>query len=94
MNYNEVDLQDIKVRLNSPTFMTYHMIMEVSDALYRKVLCDYHGDIYKEEPVQEFVTQYLRWKGDEGIVGLVGMEEKEDTIIIDAAVRYPYRKKK
>lgn len=80
---------DVKVRVEAPQFWTYHWIMEVPQQLYRQVLSRYEGDIYSEEPVQEFVTAYLRWKGDGGIVGLVGLEVQEGRVLIDAAVRYP-----
>lgn len=91
MDANTLGFQEIKVSLQKPEFLTYHMLMEVPRELYEEVLANYHGDIYQEEPVQDFVIQFLRWRGDNGIVGLVGMEEKGTSILIDAAVRYPYK---
>ncbi len=83
---------DIKARVEEPRFWTYHWVLEVPGRLYENVLKNYPGDIYTEEAVQEFVTQYLRWKGDNGIVGLVGLERKGNWVFIDAAVRYPQRR--
>ena len=83
---------DVKARVEEPQFWTYHWILEVPGKLYEKVLQNYPGDIYTEEAVQEFVIQFLRWKGDNGVVGLVGLEGKGDVVLIDAAVRYPQKR--
>lgn len=83
-----LSFQDVKARLEEPLFYTYHWVLEVPRQLYQEVLGEYKGDIYTEEPVQEFVMQYLRSQGDKGIVGLVGLENRGDIVIIDAAVRY------
>lgn len=88
MNKKELSFADVKARLEEPRFYTYHWVLEVPDDLYQEVLGQYKGDIYSEEPVQEFVSQYLRSRGDEGIVGLVGVDKQTDVTIIDAAVRY------
>lgn len=82
----------VKARIEEPQFFTYHWVLDVPLALYQEVLRDYPGDIYEEEPCQEFVTQYLRSRGDNGIVGLVGLEVKGEKLVIDAAVRYPQKK--
>lgn len=79
---------EVKARVEEPQFYTYHWVLDVPIGLYQEVLKGYKGDIYTEEPVQEFVTQYLRYKGDNGIVGLVGLDLKDEEVIIDAAVRY------
>lgn len=83
-----MEFSDVKARREEPQFYTYHWVLEVPRPLYLEVLQNYKKDIYTEEPVQEFVTQYLRWRGDQGIVGLVGLKVKEEQVIIDAAVRY------
>lgn len=88
MKESHIDFCDVKARLEEPRLLTYHWILEVPQKLYQEVLKQYPGDIYTEEPVQEFVTQYLRSQGDHGIVGLVGLEKQDHKVIIDAAVRY------
>jgi len=88
MENQRLSFQDVKARLEEPRFYTYHWVLEVPQPLYQEVLGEYKGDIYTEEPVQEFVMQYLRSQGDKGIVGLVGLESRGDIVIIDAAVRY------
>lgn len=84
----EYSFGDVKAKIEEPHFYTYHWVLCSPQELYREVLRDYPGDIYKEEPVQEFVTQYLRYRGENGIVGLVGLEVRDAMVIIDAAVRY------
>lgn len=82
------EFSEVKARIEDPQFYTYHWVLDVPRELYKEVLQKYEGNIYTEEPVQEFVAQYLRYKGDKGIVGLVGLEIKNENVIIDAAVRY------
>jgi hypothetical protein len=89
MDEKEYGFYEINARMETPQFLTYHWVLEVPRGLYKEVLAGYGKDIYTEEPVQEFVTQYLRWKGDNGIVGLVGIDAQENIVVIDAAVRYP-----
>ncbi|MBZ4653653.1 MAG: hypothetical protein JG781_992 [Peptococcaceae bacterium] len=89
---NLYTFSDVKARVEEPQFWTYHWVLEVPGGLYERVLKNYPGDIYTEQAVQEFVIQYLRWKGDSGIVGLVGLERNKDGVLIDAAVRYPQRR--
>jgi len=88
MEKQELSFKDVQARLEEPRFYTYHWILEVPQPLYQEVLKHYKGDIYSEEPAQEFVTQYLRSRGDQGIVGLVGLDRQEEKVILDAAVRY------
>jgi len=88
LDKKEPNFSDVKARLEAPEFLTYHLVLEVPQMLYHEVLKHYSGDIYALEPAQEFVSQYLRYRGDNGIVGLVGVEKKSDTVLIDAAVRY------
>ncbi len=84
----DLNFSDVKAEFKEPQFLTYHWVLEVPTNLYREVLQDYPGDIYGQEPVQEFVTRYLRSRGDNGIVGLVGLDTRDNVVIIDAAVRY------
>ncbi|HEX3015688.1 MAG TPA: hypothetical protein VHQ46_04830 [Desulfobacteria bacterium] len=44
---------------------------------------------FKEEGYQDFVARYLEAQGDDGIVGMVRVEEWKDDFVLDAAVRYP-----
>jgi len=88
MSNREFSFADVQARLEEPQFYTYHWVLEVPQQLFQEVLSQYPGDIYSEEPVQEFVSQFLRSRGNEGIVGLVGVDKQDDVVIIDAAVRY------
>lgn len=90
MDKDRLSFADVQAKLEKPRFYTYHWVLRVPKELYREVLSQYPGDIYSEVPLQEFVTQYLRSRGDEGIVGLVGFEPGADSLIIDAAVRYDH----
>jgi hypothetical protein len=88
----KLGFDQVKARIEEPQFFTYHWVLDVPQGLYQEVLQDYPGDIYTEEPCQEFVTRYLRSRGDNGIVGLVGLEVKGEMLVIDAAVRYSQKK--
>lgn len=88
MKAMEYSFRDVQARIEEPRFFTYHWVLWTPRELYKNVLRDFPGDIYKEEPVQEFVTRYLRYRGDNGIVGLVGLEVRDETVVVDAAVRY------
>ena len=44
---------------------------------------------FSEIAAQEFVEQYLQWCGDrDGVIGMVRIDEEDDVVVLDAAVRY------
>lgn len=84
-----MDFAVVKEKKLEPYFTVNHWLFEVPTSLYLEVL-QKHNDPYTEEAVQEFVSQYLIWKGDDGLVGLVGLEDKGERVFIDAAIRYSH----
>ena len=82
MNFSRVE-----VETQEPYLTVRHKLFKVPVKDYEETLRSFL-DPYKEEAVQEYVSNYLAWAEDRGIVGLVGVERKEDHVIIDAAIRY------
>lgn len=74
-------------KTKKPYFIVKHKLFCVPAEDYEGILENYL-DPYTEEAVQEFVEKYLKWQKDPGIVGLVGLERKDQQVFIDAAVRY------
>lgn len=66
----------VEVETKEPYFMVKHKLFKVPLNDYEGTLRSYL-DPYKEEAVQEYVSNYLAWAEDPGIVGLVGVEKKE-----------------
>lgn len=81
----------MQVETKEPYLVVKHKLFKVPCADYEGTLRSYL-DPYKEEAVQEYVSNYLAWAEDPGIVGLVGVEKKGEHVIIDAAVRYEAKK--
>lgn len=73
--------------IKEPFFIVKHKLLSIPQEDYEMVLKSY-VDPYTEEGAQEFVSMYLAFCNDPGIVGLVGLEKKADQVLIDAAVRY------
>lgn len=70
------------------TFKVTHRILEVPKDIYLKVLAGYE-EPFSERGAQYFTEEYLKWRGDEGgVVGMVRFDKNEDSIVLDAAVRY------
>jgi len=82
-----LDFSRVCETTKEPFFTVKHKLLRVPREDYEKVLKSY-VDPYTEEGVQEFVSLYLAFKNDSGIVGLVGLETKAGEVLIDAAVRY------
>ncbi|MDK2824526.1 MAG: hypothetical protein PWQ67_286 [Clostridia bacterium] len=82
-----MDFSRVTEKTKEPYFTVKHKLLCVPRADYETILKSYL-DPYTEEGVQEFVSKYLAAKNDPGIVGLVGLERKEEQVLIDAAVRY------
>lgn len=82
-----MDFSRVSESTKEPFFTVKHKLLCVPREDYESLLKSY-VDPYCEEGVQEFVSMYLAFKNDPGIVGLVGLESKDDQVFIDAAVRY------
>lgn len=81
----------VEVETKEPYLVVKHKLFKVPRTDYEGTLRSYL-DPYKEEAVQEYVSNYLAWAKNPGIVGLVGVEKKGEYVIIDAAVRYDAKK--
>src|SRR5687768_16614990 len=69
-------------------FQVVHRILEIPREVYLDVLQE-HAEPFSQLGAQNFVEEYLAWSGEHhGVVGMVRLDEKEATIILDAAVRY------
>ncbi len=86
-----LNFSKVQVETKEPYLVVKHKLFKVPCADYEGTLRSYL-DPYKEEAVQEYVSNYLAWAEDPGIVGLVGVEKKGEHVIIDAAVRYEAKK--
>ncbi|GAB6100519.1 hypothetical protein JCM16358_23980 [Halanaerocella petrolearia] len=64
-----------------------HKALEVPKDIYLDNLNDYN-DPFSEEAVQHLVEEYLDWKDEQGLIGMVRINEEADSVEIDAAVRY------
>jgi len=82
-----LDFSRVCEATKEPFFTVKHKLLCVPRADYESVLRSYI-DPYTEEGAQEFISLYLANKNDPGIVGLVGLEQRVDEVLIDAAVRY------
>jgi len=82
-----LDFSRVCVTTKEPFFTVKHKLLCVPKDDYVQALRSYVNP-YTEEGAQEFVSMYLAFNNDPGIVGLVGLEEKADQVLIDAAVRY------
>ncbi|MFZ5942791.1 MAG: hypothetical protein ACOYVD_01690 [Bacillota bacterium] len=82
-----MDFSRVTEKTKEPYFIVKHKILSVPREDYERVLSSYL-DPYTEEGVQEFVSKYLASQDDPGIVGLVGLDSKNEFVLIDAAVRY------
>ena len=70
------------------TFKVTHRILEVPKDIYLKVLGGMRSP-FSERGAQYFTEEYLKWRGDAGgVVGMVRFDKNEDSIVLDAAVRY------
>lgn len=82
-----MDFSRVCETTKEPFFTVKHKLLSVPQEDYEFFLRSYVNP-YSEEGVQEFVSMYLAFKNDPGIVGLVGLEKNADQVLIDAAVRY------
>jgi len=82
-----LDFSRVCEETKEPFFTVKHKFLCIPRADYESVLRSFL-DPYTEEGAQEFISLYLAYKNDPGIVGLVGLEQRVDEVLIDAAVRY------
>lgn len=69
-------------------FQVFHRLFKMHKDTYNQAM-EKFPQPDKEEGYQDFVARYLQAKGDPGVVGMVRVEESNDELILDAAVRYP-----
>src|SRR5690606_26352139 len=84
LQFEQVEEREVKGEI----FQVTHRILHIPRATYLKVLHDYE-EPFSELGAQNFVEDYLKWCGDtNGIIGMVRLDELDDQIILDAAIRY------
>jgi hypothetical protein len=82
-----LDFSRVCETTKEPFFIVKHKLFCLPQEDYEKIVRSY-VDPYTVEGAQEFVSMYLAFHNDPGIVGLVGIEKKDEQVLIDAAVRY------
>ncbi|MBM7624716.1 hypothetical protein [Sporohalobacter salinus] len=70
-------------------FEVRHKILEIPRDLYLETLSD-HKQPFSEEAAQYIVEEYLDWKDEQGLLGMIRIDDRqeENQIELDAAVRY------
>lgn len=70
-------------------FEVRHKVLEIPLDLYLEHLSDYDKP-FSEEAAQYLVEEYLDWKDDQGLVGMIRINKykENNTVELDAAVRY------
>lgn len=92
VKYNErginMDFNIVRERpYDGPQFTVTQRLLQIpKDAYFSYMKND--PDPLSEEAVQRFVTDYLRWKDDQGIVGMVRFHENNTDIELEATIRY------
>ncbi|ADL13462.1 hypothetical protein [Acetohalobium arabaticum] len=88
------DLQDLLTEIDEKNadgfcFEVRHKILEIPRNLYLETLSD-HKQPLSEEAVQHVVEEYLDWKDEQGLPGMIRINDnqEENQIELDAAVRY------
>ncbi len=82
--FNSVEEREVAGEI----FQVTHRLLRVPRETYLEAVSQ-HGEPFSEHAVQGFVEQYLKWCGDkEGVLGMVRMDEEDDVVVLDAAVRY------
>jgi hypothetical protein len=77
----------IELEPRERAFQVFHRRLKVSRQDY---LADSNfPQPFSEEGYQDFIARYLEANGDNGVVGMVRVENLEDELVLDAAVRYP-----
>lgn len=69
-------------------FQVTHRLLRIPREIYLETVAQ-SEEPFSEAAAQDFVEQYLRWCGDRnGVIGMVRLDEEEDAVVLDAAVRY------
>ncbi|WP_097017794.1 hypothetical protein [Orenia metallireducens] len=81
-NIKEKDANDL-------CFEVRHKVLEIPRQLYFQSVSKYDNPL-SEEAVQYIVEEYLDWKDDHGLVGMIRVNDnkEKDLVELDAAVRY------
>lgn len=82
--FSRVEEREVKGEI----FQVTHRILQIPRDVYLGVLHG-HEEPFSEMAAQDFVEQYLNWCGDGGgVIGMVRLEDGNDLIVLDAAIRY------
>ncbi|AGB41621.1 hypothetical protein Halha_1684 [Halobacteroides halobius DSM 5150] len=68
-------------------FQIKHKSLKLPRETYLNSLSQYSNP-FSEKAVQHLVEDYLDWKNEQGVLGMVRIDDNSDTVKIDAAVRY------
>jgi len=70
-------------------FEVRHKVLEIPRQLYFESIQNYDNPL-SEKAVQYIVEEYLDWKDDHGLVGMIRVNDNQerDLVELDAAVRY------
>lgn len=70
------------------TLQVYHRRLRIPIESYIETVKEF-TDPWNERAYQYFIQKYLEETDDQGIVGMVRQDHDENTIYLDAAIRYP-----
>lgn len=83
------DFSRVKELESREYFRVIHHRLSIPIDLFVNVVGPLEGDI-TEPDAQEFIYSYLKSQGREnGLIGMVRIIPSDDSILLDAAVRYP-----
>ncbi|TDX52973.1 hypothetical protein [Orenia marismortui] len=70
-------------------FEVRHKVLEIPRNTYIKALSNFENP-FSEEAAQQLIEEYLDWKDDNGLLGMIRINEikKDNLVELDAAVRY------
>ena len=71
------------------SFHLKHKLLEIPRDLYLSVLDQYENP-FSEEAAQYLTQQYLDWKDDHGLLGMIRINDNqtEEIVELDATIRY------
>lgn len=68
-------------------FFVTHRLFNVPKNVFHAHVSEDHPEL-TQETAQQFVSDYLAWQKDHGVVGLVRFRDEGDHVLLKAAVRY------
>ena len=70
-------------------FEVKHKTLQIPKDSYLTALSDYQ-EPFSEQAAQQLIEEYLDWKDEQGLLGMIRLaeDEKNDLILLDAAIRY------